>query len=192
MTVPGDPYQVRPGAPDTGGTTGTRPTPAWVPAPAPSGPRQWRVRPVVTVLKAIGAALFAAAGLWNAPDPGSLVVGLGGALVLLALVVRDLVAGVRLSADTTGITAVTGFAGRRHVPWSSVERVRVDRRNRFGLRTELVEVDSGDDLYLFSANELAAPCDEVVASLTALWEQAGGPSAEQHGGPAHREQDEDQ
>ncbi len=189
MTVPGDPYQVRPGAPDASGTTGTRPAPS----PVPTGPGQWRVRRVLTVLKAVGAALFAAAGLWNAPDPGALAIGLGGALILLALVVRDLVAGVRLTADHTGVTVVTGYANRHHVPWSSVVRIRVDRRSRFGLHSELVEVDCGDDLYLFSANELGAPCEEVVATLTALWEQAGtGPSADQHGGAADREQEEDQ
>ncbi len=63
---------------------------------------------------------------------------------------------------------VVGFAGRRRLSWPEIERVRVDRRERLGLRAELLEVDAGDSLHLFSRNDLGAEPDEVLATLLAL------------------------
>jgi hypothetical protein len=63
---------------------------------------------------------------------------------------------------------VTGFARRRHVAWPQVERVRVDRRERMGLRSALLEIDTGDSLHLLSEQELGADPEEVAQSLNAL------------------------
>ena len=69
--------------------------------------------------------------------------GFGDGLAGWAL--RDLIAPVRLAADADGVTVVTGFARRRrHLPWAQIERVRVDRRDRLGLRSEMLEIDAGD------------------------------------------------
>lgn len=171
---PHNPYGVRPSAPDADTRWQQDPERATSdalgqpPLPPTGTPRSWRARGGLTVFKGVGAALFLAAGVWSASEPVALAVGVAGAVVLGALVVRDLVARVRLSADRTGVTVLTGFARRRHLPWSEVERVRVDRRSRFGVASELVEIDAGEELYLFSANELGEPCDRVVRTLDAL------------------------
>jgi hypothetical protein len=52
--------------------------------------------------------------------------------------------------------------------WSQIERVRVDDRQRFGLRSELLEIDTGEALYLFSTYDLDAPCADVAETLEAL------------------------
>jgi hypothetical protein len=63
---------------------------------------------------------------------------------------------------------IAGFARRRQLPWSAVERVRVDRRIRRGLRSELLELDVGDHIYLFSAHDLGALPEDVAAELADL------------------------
>ncbi|HEY0000857.1 MAG TPA: PH domain-containing protein, partial [Actinoplanes sp.] len=75
---------------------------------------------------------------------------------------------VRLAADTDGVTVITGFAGRRRVAWAQIERVRVDRRTRRGLSSEMLELDAGDAIYLFSAHELGALPEDVVTTLADL------------------------
>ena len=87
-------------------------------------------------------------------------------LTLWAL--RDLIAPVRLAADPTGVTVLTGIVGRRHVPWSAIERIRVDRTSRRGLTSELLELDAGDALFYFSANALGAMPEDVAAELANL------------------------
>lgn len=141
--------------------------------PVPDGPVRWRVRPVLPVLKGVGAALFLAVGLLSAGDRGALVIGVGCALALGAMALRDVVAATRLAADPAGVTVVTGYAGRHRLPWSQVVGLRLDRRSRLGVHSELVEVDAGEQLYLFSRNELGAPCPDVLATLEALRARAG-------------------
>jgi hypothetical protein len=93
----------------------------------------------------------------------------GVAAIALALwALRDLIAPVRLAADNTGVTVVAGFARRRHLPWSKIERVRVDRRTHRGLRSEVLELDTGDAIYLFGPNDLGALPEDVVATLADL------------------------
>jgi hypothetical protein len=129
---------------------------------------QWRIRPALPVSKLVGAvAIVALTVAFADNDPVRWV--LGGALTLgLALwAVRDLVAPVRLAADTAGVTVLTGFAGRRRLDWSQIERVRVDRRSHRGLRSEVLELDAGEAIYLFSANELGGALPEDVAAALA-------------------------
>ncbi len=78
---------------------------------------------------------------------------------------RDLVAGVRLAADADGVTVVSGFAGRRRLPWAAIERIAVDTRTRRGLRSETLEVDTGEAIHLFSRWDLGAQPDEVAERL---------------------------
>jgi hypothetical protein len=128
----------------------------------------WRVSPRLTVLKAAGAAAFPLVALAFGGDPVRLGVGVAAGLVLVAYVVRDLLVPVRVAADRGGITVVTGFAGRRRLAWGDIERIRVDERQRLGTRSELLEIDAGESLHLFSAYELNAPCAEVAAALEGL------------------------
>lgn len=130
---------------------------------------EWRVRPAATVLKGVGAVAFVGAGLWaGRTDRVGLAIGLAGAVVLAALALRDLVLSVSLAADREGVT-VRGVLGHHRVPWSEVERIRVDRRSRRGIRSELVEIDCDTELHLFGRTQLGgADCADVVRQLAAL------------------------
>ena len=96
------------------------------------------------------------------------LIAIVAAAALTVWAARDLIAPVRLSADTSGITMVTGFARRRHLSWPQIERVRVDRRERLGLSSALLEIDAGESLHMFSINDLGADPEEVAEALNAL------------------------
>jgi hypothetical protein len=130
---------------------------------------QWRIKPVLPVTKGMGAVAVLVLAVAFADRDSirwSLAVVVSVALTVWAL--RDLVAPVRLAADTTGITVVTGFARRRHLPWSQIERVRVDRTTRRGVRSEVLELDAGESIFLLGAHELGALPDDVAAALADL------------------------
>jgi hypothetical protein len=130
---------------------------------------QWRIKPVLPVTKGIGVvAVLVLAVAFAGRDPIRWGLATLVAILLAIWAVRDLVAPVRLTADENGVTVVTGFARRRHLPWAQVERVRVDVSSRRGLRSELLELDAGESIYLFSAHQLGALPDEVATALGAL------------------------
>ncbi|HEY0531562.1 MAG TPA: PH domain-containing protein [Actinoplanes sp.] len=127
---------------------------------------QWRIKPVLPVTKGMGAVavvVLAVAFAGRDPIRWALALVVGGMLAIWA--VRDLIAPVRLAADAGGITVITGFARRRHLPWAQIERVRVDVSSRRGLRSELLELDAGESIFLFSAHELGALPEEVASAL---------------------------
>lgn len=129
----------------------------------------WRIRPVLPVTKGLAAvAVIVLVFAFGRRDPVQWAVAVALAAGLAVWALRDLIAPVRLAADTEGITVVTGYAGRRRVPWTRVERVRVDRRERRGLRAELLEIDCGDTLHLFSVHDLGADPEAVLATLLEL------------------------
>ncbi len=137
-------------------------------------PLQWRVRPALPIAKLVGAVvLVVLVAVFGREDPVQWVTAAVVAAALTGWAARDLVLPVRLSADPSGITMVVGFVGRRHVAWPRVERVRVDRRERRGLRSRLLEIDTGDSLHLFSEHELGTDPAEVAEALDAL--RAGAP-----------------
>ncbi|MDG4762811.1 PH domain-containing protein [Solwaraspora sp. WMMD406] len=142
----------------------------------------WRVPGKLPVLKALGAVSIAALGLLLADgDPVRLALaGLTG-IGLLGWAIRDLIAPVRLAAGPDGITVVEGIAGRRLLPWARIEAITVDRRGHRGIRTELLEVDAGETLRLFGANELGAPPADVAATLRAMWLRFRPPGPEPSG-----------
>ena len=132
-------------------------------------PLEWRVKPVLPVTKLLGAAaLVVLVVAFGEGDPVRWVLALVTAAALTVWAVRDLIRPVRLTADAEGITVVTGFAARRRVPWSRIERVRVDSRTRRGLRNDLLELDAGESLHLFSPHELGADPEEVATALRDL------------------------
>ena len=130
---------------------------------------QWRIKPVLPVTKAMGTvAVLVLAAAFAGRDPVRWLLAAVLAVVLAAWALRDLVAPVRLAADAAGVTVLTGFARRRHLPWAQIQRVRVDYSTRRGLRTELLELDAGESIYLFSAHELGALPEDVAVSLSDL------------------------
>jgi hypothetical protein len=151
------------------------PRPAETPQPEVSGPPptelSFRVDRRLTAVKVAGAVLFLLlAGYFelSGGDPARVVFAVLGALVLGGYAARDMVAPVRLAADADGVTVVSGFAGQRRLPWAAVERIRVDRRNRLGTRSELLEIDAGETLHLFSGYDLGMPCWEAAQALDAV------------------------
>jgi hypothetical protein len=133
-------------------------------------PARWRVPARVTAAKVAGAVLLALVAAYSAlvghDRPGALVAGAAAVGVgLFAL--RDLIAPVRLAADPDGVTVVTSLARRLRLPWSQIEAVRVDARSRYGVRSEYLEIDVGETLYLFSAYDLGARPADVARALAA-------------------------
>ncbi|WP_243706081.1 PH domain-containing protein [Micromonospora sp. KC721] len=137
--------------------------------PFPSSPaHRWRVPPALPVVKLVGAVALTALGLvLSGGDPVALVLALVVAAGLTAWAARDLLLPVRLTADADGVTVIEGFAGRRRLPWASIEAIGVARRSRFGLTAETLEIDAGDSLHLFGRYDLDAPPDEVAETLRA-------------------------
>ncbi|TDE59230.1 PH domain-containing protein [Nonomuraea mesophila] len=127
----------------------------------------WRVRRELAVLKILGALACAGLGLywWAGADVGGMILAVPATVLIGAMGLRDLIVPVRLAADESGITVVHGFAGRRHVPWEAIWDVKVDVRRRWGLRSEMLEIDTGDFLHIFSSHELGASPTEVAAAL---------------------------
>jgi hypothetical protein len=129
---------------------------------------RWRVPPVLPVLKLGGAALLLVAGLLLAgSDRLALPLGMAAAAALAVWAARDLAAGDRLAADADGLTVVVGFAGRRRIPWSQVERVGVDRRSRRGVRAEQLEVDTGEAIHVFTRWDLGVAPQDAFDALRA-------------------------
>ncbi|MCY1141334.1 PH domain-containing protein [Actinoplanes sp. Pm04-4] len=130
---------------------------------------EWRIKPVLPVSKLIGVvAVVVLAFAFAGRDPVRWVLAAVVVLGLLGWALRDLLRPVRLAADAEGVTVVTGYASRRRLAWGQIERVRVDRRTHRGLRSEMLELDAGEAIYLFSANDLGALPEEVATALADL------------------------
>jgi Bacterial PH domain len=129
---------------------------------------QWRVDRKLPAVKLIAAALFALLGLFVATDLVGRSLAAVATVGLAGHAARDLVFPVRLRADKQGVTLVTGVARRRRLPWSQIEGVRVDERHRLGLRTELLEIDTGAELLFLSERDLGVPPAEALEVLAPL------------------------
>jgi hypothetical protein len=140
--------------------------------PEPSTPLptalSWRVSRQLTWVKALATAAFLLIAVISWPDRTETFAALIGVTLMGAYAARDLIAPVRLAADTDGVTVISGYAGRRRLAWSDIERVRVDRRTRLGLRSEMLEIDAGESLFLLRTYDLNAPCADVEAALRQL------------------------
>lgn len=124
---------------------------------------------MLPVTKGLGAvAVLVLVFAFGRDDPVQWVMAAAAAIGLAVWSLRDLVAPVRLAADREGITVVTGFAGRRRVPWADIEHVRLDRRDRLGITSEMLEVDADDALFLFSMHDLGADPHDVLPVLADL------------------------
>jgi hypothetical protein len=147
----------------------SEPLPDAVPPLPEPAPQPWRIKPVIPVTKLLGAvAVIVLAVAFGRRDPVQWFLAIAAALGLATWAARDVIAAVRLAADPAGVTVVVGFAGHRRLPWAQLERVRMDRRERLGLRSNLLELDAGDNIYLFSVHDLGADPEDVLRSLLAL------------------------
>jgi hypothetical protein len=137
--------------------------------PGPPAPQPWRIKPVLPVTKGLAAvAVIVLVLAFGGRDPVQWVVAIGLAVGLTVWALRDLIAPVRLAADGDGVTVVVGYAGKRRLAWPQVKGVRVERRDRLGIRTDILEVDVDDNLYLFSMHDLGAHPEEVLAAIEQL------------------------
>ncbi|MGW0810662.1 PH domain-containing protein [Nonomuraea sp. NPDC002799] len=118
-------------------------------------------------MKILGAVVCAGFAVywWLIGDVRGVILAVPAAVLIGAMGLRDLIAPVRLAADEDGITVVHGFAGRRRVPWEAIWDVKVDVRTRWGRRSEMLEIDTGDHLHIFSAHDLGTSPTEVAAVL---------------------------
>ncbi|MEV6691420.1 PH domain-containing protein [Micromonospora sp. NPDC051196] len=130
--------------------------------------RQWRTPPALPVLKLVAAAGVLALGILLAEgDLLRPVLGALGAALLAGWGIRDVIAPVRLAVDPNGITVPAGWTGRRHLPWSAVETIRVQRRPGRGFAGPALEIDTSDSLHLFSRLDLGADPEDVADALAA-------------------------
>ncbi|MFJ2029004.1 PH domain-containing protein [Streptosporangium sp. NPDC087985] len=131
-----------------------------------SGPvLRWRVRRDLLLLKIVGALVFAVATVVSIGDSHGTILAGVATVMMTVLALRDILAPVRLSADGEGLVVTKGFAGSERVPWSEVERIRVDTRTRFASRTGVLEIDTGGAVFLLSQFDLGVPCQEVADDL---------------------------
>jgi Bacterial PH domain len=131
---------------------------------------QWSPRAGETAaLAVVGAGL--AVSLVFLDAAGRVLVGVG-AVLLLGLAARDLLARPRLSAGPDGVDVRT-LTGRRHLPWSGL-RVRVRETRRLGVRGRTLELDTArgtDDpgvLVVLARRDLGADPEEVARFLRGL------------------------
>jgi len=131
---------------------------------------QWSPRAGETAaLAVVGAGL--AVSLVFLDAAGRVLVGVG-AVLLLGLAARDLLARPRLSAGPDGVDVRT-LTGRRHLPWSGL-RVRVRETRRLGVRGRTLELDTArgtDDpgvLVVLARRDLGADPEEVARFLQGL------------------------
>ncbi|GGK94090.1 PH domain-containing protein [Mangrovihabitans endophyticus] len=137
--------------------------------PSDSSAQPWQIKPVIPVTKGLGAvAVLVLVFAFGRHDIVQWCIAGVASAGLAIWALRDLVAPIRLAADAEGLTLVTGYAGRRHVGWAEVERLRLDRRERFGMTTSLLEVDTGDNIYLFGMHDLGAEPADVLDTLSDL------------------------
>jgi hypothetical protein len=138
-------------------------------APPPPRPAEVTFRvptPVITAKLGLATVILAATGL--AGDRLAAVTGLAAGAALAIFGVRDVLARDRLRADATGVDVVRGYSGRRHLDWEAIESLRVDERLRFGVRSQLLEVDADAELYLFSRYDLGVEPAQALAAITAV------------------------
>ncbi|GII75838.1 hypothetical protein Sru01_08200 [Sphaerisporangium rufum] len=132
--------------------------------------RQWRVRRELTMVKWAATAALAvlAVAVAIGGDVRGTILCAGGTLMLGGFVLRDVLAPVRLAADEHGVTVVTGLARRRRLPWPEIAAIRVEENARYGLRWDVLEIETTESLHLFSAHELGTPCRDAARELDRL------------------------
>lgn len=131
---------------------------------------QWSPRGAETAaLAAVGTGLALAAVVL---DPAGRLLAGAAAVLVFALVVRDLLIRPRLSAGPDGVRVRT-LTGRRSLTWPEV-RVAVRVTRRLGMSSRILELDTAtgpDDagvLVLLGRRDLGADPDDVARALRGL------------------------
>jgi len=140
---------------------------------------QWSPRPPETIaLGTVGAGL-ALAAVTVVPDAaGRILVGTA-ALLVLAVLIRDLVARPRLSAGPDGVD-VRRLTGGSHLPWPGLQ-ITVRETRRLGIRGRVLELDTATGpedegvLVLLGRRDLGTDPETVAR---ALWALAPAPGSE--------------
>lgn len=125
---------------------------------------RWRVPVRVPVAKAVLVVVLLYLAVATRSDGWAVAVALAVAAGVVAWAARDLLVRVRVAADLGGVTVVTGLGRQVRLPWSQVQRVRVDPRRR----GRQLEIDTGETLYVVGQHEVDADLEEVAARLEAL------------------------
>ena len=130
----------------------------------------WSPRSGETVaLLAVGLGLALSAVVVD--TAGRVLVG-AGAVLVLGLALRDLVARPRLSAGPDGVD-VRRLTGGHHLPWRGL-RITVRETRRLGIRGRTLELDTAADaddsgvLVVLARRDLGADPEEVARSLRAM------------------------
>lgn len=145
--------------------------------PSDEPPRSWAAPLGAVVLGLVGAvALLAYVVLGTLDGPGRLLLGVAGAAVGVAAVV-GLVARPRLAASDEFLT-MRGVTGARAWPWARVDAVRVVRMRRLGMPAAYLEIDARDDdgserLLVLGRLELGTDPHDVADALQAHRASAG-------------------
>ncbi len=128
-------------------------------------PLVYRVPTNVIVAKFVAAGVLALAGLLFGANPTQAAIGVLAGLLLMAYGLRDVFARERLRVDGDGLRVISGFVGHRELEWAEVQRLRVDSRTRVVVRSELLEIDAGDHIFLLSRFDLGLDPAEVATEL---------------------------
>jgi hypothetical protein len=136
---------------------------------------QWSPRPGETAaLVVLGGGLAVAVVFL---DPAGRVLVGAGALLALALAVRDLLTRPRLAAGPDGVD-VRHLGGGTHLPWELL-RIRVRETRRLGVRSRTLELDTATGpeedgvLVVLGRRDLGTDPKAVARALHALDPTAG-------------------
>jgi hypothetical protein len=120
----------------------------------------------LTAATAALALVFAAATALT-DDPGGRILFAVAAVVLLGYAVTDLLLWPRVAATAEGVT-VRSPGGTVRLPWTAVDSVRADARQRLGLRSVTLEIDAGEHLFVLSRRALGVQPEEAADLINAF------------------------
>ena len=126
----------------------------------------WQPRPVETGAAAVGAVLALSLALVAGDPAGRVLFGVA-AVGLAVLAAADLLLRPRLSADPAGLRIRTPTT-RQRLPWSAVERIDVDERERYGLTARTLELEADGRLIVLGRRSLGADPRDVADDLARI------------------------
>ncbi|HEX6873913.1 MAG TPA: PH domain-containing protein [Micromonosporaceae bacterium] len=127
----------------------------------------FRVPLPVIVAKGVLVVALATLSLF-ASGPTETAVGLFATAGTTVYALRDIIGRDRLRVTRDGVTVVRGYARRQEVAWSQIERFAVDQRLRAFARSEYLEIDAGNDIFMFSRYDLGVHPDVAAGALAAI------------------------
>lgn len=125
-----------------------------------SAGRAYSPDPRVTLASAIVGVIATLVAIFTTDTAGRLLAAVA-ALVLFGYAGCDLIFRPRLTMDAVGVRVCSPLT-RFELPWSEIDAVRADVRQRFGLRSTTLEVDGGSSLAVLSRRALGADPQAVA------------------------------